>query len=147
METQQSGIKWSTVVIAGAVMFIIALVITQLVPTAYGFYVGFSTRGDMVKVNEALMALGTSMPYRIFMYAIFAAVGLWRGYVLAKTISTQVYMQIGVAVLVAAVLLLTFYFVMSGGAITAIMEGLIFALLLAGGAFLSTLLKPKPAQA
>ena len=148
MENQSSGIKWSTVVIAGVVMFIIALLITQLVPTVYGFYVGFSTRGDMEKVNEAIMALGNSMAYRIVMYVIFAAVGLWRGYVLAKKTSTQLYLQIGVAALIAAVLLVAFSAVMSGGALAAMTEGLIFGVLLAGGAFLSTLLNPaKTAQA
>ena len=145
METK-SEIKWTSIVWAGVLMFIIALVITQLIPTVYGFYVGFETRGDMEKVNAAIMALATSLPYRIAIYVIFAAVGLWRGYVLAKKVSTQLYMQIGVAVLVAAALLVAFSAIMSGGALSAIMEALIFAVLLAGGAFLSTLLKPKPAQ-
>lgn len=142
MENQSSGIKWGTVVIAGVLMFVIALAITQLSPVVYGFYVGFETRGDMEKINAAVMTLVTSMGYRVFVYVIFAAVGLWRGYVLIKKVSTQLYLQIGIAVLVAAGLLIAFSAVMSGGALTAIMEALVFAILLAGGAFLSTLLKP-----
>ena len=141
METQ-GGIKWRAVVWAGLLMFIIPLLISFLVPTIYGTYVGFSTRGDMEQVNAAVQGLGSSIVYRIIMYAIFAAVALWRGYVLLKKVTSQQLLHVGIAVVIAAVLVFAYFIIVSGGALGALMDALIFSVLLAGGAYLSTLLKP-----
>src|SRR3990172_1610140 len=113
METQPSGIRWRWVVWAGLLMFIIPLVISILIPTLYGTYVGFSTRGDMEKVNAAIQGLGSSIVYQVFMYAVFAAVALWRSSVLVKKVATQHLLHVGIAVVIAAVLVFAYYIIAS----------------------------------
>ncbi len=143
METQQSGIKWSAIVRAAVLMFIIPLVISILIPTLYATYVGFSTRGDMAQVNAAVQSLGSSIVYQVIVYAVFAAVALWRSYVLVKKVASQHLLHVGIAVLVAVLLVFAYYMAMSQGNLAAIfVQVLIIALMLAGGAFLGTLLKP-----
>ena len=148
METQPNRIKWKSVVWAAVLMFIIPMLISFLIPAVYATYVGFSTRGDPAQINAAVQSVGNSILYRVILYAVFAAVALWRSYVLVKKVVTQHLLHIGIAVLIAAVLVLAFYIIMSQGALSAIVEALIFSVLIAGGAYLGTLLKPtKAAQA
>ncbi len=148
METQPSGIKWTSVVWSAVLMFIIPMLASFLIPAVYATYVGFSTRGDPAQINAAVQSIGNSILFRIILYAVFAAVALWRSYVLAKKVASQLLLHIGIAVVIAAVLVLAFYILMSQGALGAIMEALIFSVLMAGGAYLGTLLKPtKTAQA
>ena len=143
METRQSGIKWTTVVWAGLLMFIIPVLVGILIPTVYGFYIGFSTRGDMAQVNAGVQGLGSSILYQVLMYAVFAAVALWRIYVLVKKVTERRLLHAGIAVLIAALLVLAYYITASQGALAAVWdEVLIIAVMIAGGGYLGTLLKP-----
>ncbi len=144
-----SGIKWTSVVWAGLLMFVIPILILFLIPTLYATYVGFSTRGDMAQINAAIQALGSSLVFQVFMYGVFAAVALWRSSVLMKKIAAQHLLHIGIAVVVAAVLVLAYYITASGGAVAAVWDDvLIITVMIAGGAFLGSMLKPsKPRQA
>ena len=143
METQQGGIKWTTVVWAALLMFILPILISMIIPTVYGFYVGFSTRGDMAQVNAAIQGLGSSIFYQVLVYAAFAAVSLWRIYVLVKKVTDRRLLHAGIAVVIAALLVFAYYITASQGALAAVWdEVLIIAVMLAGGGYLGTLLKP-----
>ena len=149
METQQSGIKWRSVVWAAVLMFIIPFLISFLIVAIYPTYVGFSTRGDPAQINAAIQAVGSSIVYKVIVYAAYAAVALWRSYVLVKKVAAQHLLHVGIAVVIAAVLVFAYYITGSQGALGAIWnEVLIITIMLAGGAYLGTLLKPsKTAQA
>ncbi len=147
METQTGGIKWTTVVWAAVLMFIIPILVVMLIPTIYATYVGFSSRGDPTQINAAVQSIGTSMLYKIVVYVAFAAVALWRSYVLLKKVAAQPLLHVGIAVAIAAVLVIIFYAIMGQGAMGAIVEAIVFSVLMAGGAFLGSLLKPKTATA
>jgi hypothetical protein len=82
-------------------------------------------------------------------YAAYATVALWRSYVLVKKVAAQHLLHVGIAVVIAAALVFAYYITGSQGALGAVWdEVLIIAIMLAGGAYLGTLLKPsKTAQA
>ncbi len=142
METGRMGIKWNSVVWAAFLMFLIPMLVYLLVPTLYATYIGFSSRGDPAQISAAVQTIGTSMFYKILVYAVFAAVALWRSYVLLKKVTAQRLLHIGIAVAIAAVLVVVVFIALSQGALGAVVEAIIFSLLMAGGAFLGSLLKP-----
>ncbi len=142
METGQPGIKWTSVVWAAFLMFFIPILLYLLLPTLYATYVGFASRGDPAQINAAVQAVGTSLAYKVIVYAVFAAVALWRAFVLAKKVGAKRLLNIGIAVALAAVLVIVFFIAVSQGAAGAIVEAIIFSVLMAGGAFLGSLLKP-----
>ncbi len=146
MESGQRGLKWTSIVWAGFLMFFIPVLVYLLVPTLYATYIGFSSRGDPAQINAAVQTIGTSLVYRVIVYAAFGAVALWRSYVLAKKVAAQRWLHIGLAVALAVVLVLVLFVVMSQGAMGAVVEALIFSGLMAGGAYLGSLLKPAAAQ-
>ncbi len=145
METGHTGIKWSAVIWAAFLMFLIPMLVYLLVPTLYATYVGFSSRGDPAQINAAVQTIGTSMFYKILVYAVFASIALWRSYVLLKKVTTQRLLHIAIAVVIAALLVIVVFIALSQGAVGALVEAIIFSLLMAGGAFLGSLLKPSPA--
>ena len=146
METQSNEIKWTSVVWAALLMVVIPIVILILIQAIYPTYVGFATRGDPEQINAAIQAVGTSIVFQVIVYAVFAAVALWRAYVLVKKVPAQILLHVGSAVVIAAVLVFAWYFAGSGGAFASIWDDvLIIAIMLAGGAYLGTLLKPSQA--
>ncbi len=149
METQSTEIKWTSIVWAAVLMFIIPIGILILIQAIYPTYVGFSTRGDPAQINAAIQAVGSSMLVQVIVYIVFAAVALWRSSVLVKKVPARILLHVGVAVVIAAVLVFGYYMAGSGGAFLSIWDDvLIIAIMLAGGAYLGTLLKPsQPAQA
>ncbi len=148
METQTSEIKWTSIVWAALLMFVIPILILILIQAIYPTYVGFSSRGDPAQINAAIQAIGNSIVFQVIVYAVFAVVALWRSYVLVKKVPTRILLHVGIAVVIAAVLVFAWYFAGSGGTLASIWDDvLIIAIMLAGGAYLGTLLKPsKPAQ-
>ncbi len=149
METQSTEIKWTSIVWAAVLMFIIPIGILILTQAIYPTYVGFSTRGDPAQINAAIQAVGSSIVFQVIVYAVFAAVALWRSFVLVKKVPARILLHVGIAVMIAAVLVFAWYFAGSGGALVSIWDDvLIIVIMLAGGAYLGTLLKPsKTAQA
>lgn len=146
METQQSEIKWTSIVWAALLMFVIPILILILIQAIYPTYVGFSTRGDPAQINAAIQAVGSSIVFQVIVYAVFAAVALWRSFVLVKKVPARILLHVGIAVVIAAGLVFAWYFAGSGGAFLSIWDDvLIIAIMLAGGAYLGTLLKPSQA--
>ncbi len=142
METH-SGIKWTTVIWAALLMFILPMLVIFLIPAIYGTYIGFSTQGDMAKVNAGLQSLGSSLIYQIVVYIVFALGALWRGYVLAKKVAGQLLLQLGIAVLLTVLLVAAYFMIGSAGNVAAVWdEILIIAVMVLGGAYLGSLLKP-----
>ncbi len=142
----QDGIKWPTIIWAALLMFILPMLVIFLVPTIVGVYVGFSTQGDMAQVNAAVQSVGTSLVYQIVVYVLFALVALWRGYVLAKKVAGQLLLQLGIAVLLTVLLVAAYFMIGSAGNLAAVWdEILIIAVMVLGGAYLGSLLKPSQA--
>ncbi len=147
METRNE-IKWTAIVWAALLMFVLPMLVIFLVPTIYGTYIGFSTQGDMAKVNAGLQSLGSSLIYQIVVYIVFALGALWRGYVLAKKLASRLLLQLGLAVLFTVLLVAAYFLIGSAGNLTAVWHDiLIIAVMVLGGAYLGSLLKPSQAAA
>ncbi len=141
----QNGINWKAVLWAAVLMFVLPMIVIFLIPTIYGTYIGFSTRGDMNQVNAGVQSLGSSLAYQVAVYVIFALVALWRGYVLAKKVPGQFLMHLGIAVLFTTILVAA-YFVLGSGNITAVWDViLIILLMIAAGGYLGSLFKTSQA--
>ncbi len=142
MEEEKRGMKWTSIVWAALLMFAIPVLAYVLIPAVYATYVGFSSRGDQAQINAAVQTVGSSTAYRIAVYVIFAAVGLWRAYVLFKKAPARGRLHVVLAVVIAAILVVALFMVLGQGSTGALVDALILSLLIAGGAFLGSLLRP-----
>ncbi len=144
----QNGINWKAVLWAAVLMFVLPMIVIFLIPTIYGTYIGFSTRGDMNQVNAAVQALGSSLFYQVTVYVIFALVALWRGYILAKQVPGHFLAHLAISVALVALLVAGYFVLGSAGNIAAVWDDiLIILLMVAAGGYLGSLFRPSQAAA
>lgn len=85
---EEREILWKSVVWSAVLIFFIPLVIQFAVPAVYATYVGFETRGDQARVNQAVMSIVSANLFWVFIYGfVFGLVAFWRGTVLAQKTS------------------------------------------------------------
>lgn len=136
--------QWKPVVWAAVVIFILSNVLVSAVPAIHGTYIGFQTRGDMELVNLGVESLVRSPAFAVYFYLVLAGISLWRGFVLARKVSTGVVLHVGVAGAIAVVLPLILAFV-AGDGLTLIEWGA-QAFAVVGGIYLGAFLgQPKTA--
>ena len=112
---EERAFQWKPVLWAATVIFVLSNVLVRMVPTIYGIYIGFQSRGDMELVNLGVESLVRSPAFAIYFYLVPAGISLWRGFVLAREVPTRVGLHLGVAGTIAAVLPLLLAFVAGDG--------------------------------
>ena len=139
MIVEEKTFKLMTVIWAAMLIFILSTLLNAAVPTAYGTYIGFQTRGDMELVNEGVALVTGLIFFALYVYLCLALIALWRGFVLAQKVAARVSLHIGLAAGLAFLLPLLVGFVVGDSNFS--IQGLLFqALALFGGAYLGAYL-------
>lgn len=142
---EEKTIKWTAIIWGAILIFIISTLLTAVVPTVYGTYIGFQTRGDMELVNEGVARVTGSVFFALYVYLSLALVALWRGFILAQKVTARLGLHIGLAAGLAFLLPLLVGFIL-GQDIAALPELLFYALALFGGAYLGAYLASRRAE-
>ena len=131
---EERAFQWKPVLWAAVVIFVLSTVLVSLVSAIYGTYIGFQTRGDMELVNLGVESLVRSPAFAIYAYLTLAGISLWRGFVLARKVSTRMVWHAGIAGAIAALLPLLLAFV--AGEDLALIEWGSQAVVIVGGIYL-----------
>jgi uncharacterized membrane protein YedE/YeeE len=105
MLVEERTFNWISVVWSAILIFVLANILASAVPIIYGIYLGFQSQGDMDLVNEGVAAITNSPISAVYIFIVLALIALWRGYVLAKKVDTQISLHAGLAA--GGVLLIT----------------------------------------
>lgn len=82
----EEKVGFKDVLVAALWVALAPFVVNLLITTPYSFIVGFNTRGDQQAIQDAVIALGTSPIYAIFLFAVLGLVAFWRARKLAQKV-------------------------------------------------------------
>lgn len=128
-----SDLKWGRIIVAVLFIGIVSWFLTLIIANAYGFYVGFETRGDMEAIQEQMGAFASSTPFLIIEFLSLALFAIWQARKITLSTGSQAFMHIGIAVLVAMIIQLIMGIGPGEGSFIRWLIGLLVA---AGAAFL-----------
>jgi len=77
MNTQ--GINWKAVILSGIILIVLSTILNTLIGMAYGFYVGFQTRGDQDAITQQVGQFSRSAPFLFISALVLGALIFWRG--------------------------------------------------------------------
>lgn len=86
METTTQELNWRAIIISVVIILALSTVINVVATMAYGFYVGFQTRGDSAVIATQLASFIRSIPYVLLIASLNGLLIFWRGRVLLHTL-------------------------------------------------------------
>lgn len=88
MATNQP-LNWKAILKASAIVFVISTLLSYLYVGTYGFYIGFTSQGNMALVQQQVNWFAGTILYMVLYTASLALITFWRDWVLLVQIQSR----------------------------------------------------------